>query len=383
MSWPRLRDEAIAHLPPASRWRLARARAKRLLAETAIFKPPKARLSPHTDWMNECVPRLMDMGKDQDVAVAACLNMWRDDWEESHPGGEDDPGPDRPDPDDDPEEKQLRIARALLAKYEGQPRDHGRFSFGEQPGGDDEGTGSSNVKLTDFAEAGIDLGTLKRDVDWNVEAKARFINQWNTYVKMPPAKFKQDFLGGMKGSMDIMSMSLKNKDAPDTEWLGVSGRLEDENGNDLGEYTRRFMFEKGEAETNRLYLNDGKTGGGIAKKMLAANVAMFKKLGIKKVLTTTDKVGGYAWARYGYVPTSMLEFRQATGIYDKIDKIEDEEDRQWMTRVFEAADPHVIWIMADSKKYGKKLLLNEMWEGVLDFNDEKSMKRFNAYVGNK
>ena len=47
----------------------------------------------HTDWMNECVPELIGHGKDQLVAVAACLNMWRDAWEESHPDGADDPGP--------------------------------------------------------------------------------------------------------------------------------------------------------------------------------------------------------------------------------------------------------------------------------------------------
>jgi hypothetical protein len=50
----------------------------------------------HSDWMDECVPSMMDKGKDQTVAVAACLNMWRQAWEESHPDGSDDPGPPRP-----------------------------------------------------------------------------------------------------------------------------------------------------------------------------------------------------------------------------------------------------------------------------------------------
>jgi hypothetical protein len=76
--------------------------------------------SEHTDFMNECVPKLMDYGKDQIVAIAAYLNMWRDAWEEAHPDGANDPGP-RPKPaaDDSPlqqaaESKCLRVARQRL-----------------------------------------------------------------------------------------------------------------------------------------------------------------------------------------------------------------------------------------------------------------------------
>ncbi|MBR0732417.1 hypothetical protein JQ595_27065 [Bradyrhizobium japonicum] len=54
----------------------------------------------HTEWMNTCVPQLMANGKDQTVAVAACLNMWRDAWEETHPDGAVDPGPPIPEESD-------------------------------------------------------------------------------------------------------------------------------------------------------------------------------------------------------------------------------------------------------------------------------------------
>jgi phage-related protein len=52
--------------------------------------------SEHTTWMNSCVPAAMAAGKPQDQAVAICMNVWRSNWEETHPGGENDPGPDRP-----------------------------------------------------------------------------------------------------------------------------------------------------------------------------------------------------------------------------------------------------------------------------------------------
>ena len=73
--------------------------------------------SAHTDWMNECVPAQMDNGKDQLVAVAACLNMWREAWEETHPDGADDPGPSPKEADENsPLAETAKVARELLRK---------------------------------------------------------------------------------------------------------------------------------------------------------------------------------------------------------------------------------------------------------------------------
>jgi len=88
----------------------------------------------HTDWMNECVPKLMGFGKEQDVAIAACLNMWRDAWEEAHPDGAPDPGPSPPQAD----EKTHAIAQQLLKAYDESehPRDdHGRWTDAGGGGG--------------------------------------------------------------------------------------------------------------------------------------------------------------------------------------------------------------------------------------------------------
>ena len=72
-------------------------------------------ISAHTSWMNDCVPAQIDNGKDQETAIAACMNMWRDAWEETHPDGAEDPGPGLPG-DDDEEEKTLTAARGRLRR---------------------------------------------------------------------------------------------------------------------------------------------------------------------------------------------------------------------------------------------------------------------------
>jgi hypothetical protein len=88
--------------------------------------------------MDECVPLLMSYGKDQIVAVAACMNMWRTTWEEEHPEGADDPGPDRPTDEEGSDRPMRRRMLALLKAYNEaeHPRDeHGRWTDG---GGSDD-----------------------------------------------------------------------------------------------------------------------------------------------------------------------------------------------------------------------------------------------------
>jgi hypothetical protein len=41
---------------------------------------PKPGDETHDDWMGRCVPKVLDDGtaKDQDQALAICMNMWRE-----------------------------------------------------------------------------------------------------------------------------------------------------------------------------------------------------------------------------------------------------------------------------------------------------------------
>jgi hypothetical protein len=39
--------------------------------------PDVGKYETEDDWMGACVPKMVDEGKSQDQAVAACLNQWR------------------------------------------------------------------------------------------------------------------------------------------------------------------------------------------------------------------------------------------------------------------------------------------------------------------
>jgi hypothetical protein len=85
---------------------------RKLAYWVAYFKkhPPQLKLkkSDHSEWMDDCVPAMLDAGKDQDQAIAICLHMW-DSWSDGNPG-RDDPnydGPQRP-PTPEPKKKPKR-----------------------------------------------------------------------------------------------------------------------------------------------------------------------------------------------------------------------------------------------------------------------------------
>jgi hypothetical protein len=143
--------------------------------------------------------------------------------------------------------------------------------------------------IEDFTKNGIrvEVGTLKE--------QEAFIQRWNAKIDEDPEEFKKKFLGGVNSSMNIINQG--------KHWE-ISGRIQDEKGENVGEYRRYINWNKNEAESSFFKLNKSATSGGIGKRVLAGNVEIYKKLGIERVYTHANiDVGGYAWAKYGYIPT--------------------------------------------------------------------------------
>jgi hypothetical protein len=141
----------------------------------------------------------------------------------------------------------------------------------------------------DKAKIRIEGDKTKQDV---------FIENWNEDIGMEPAEFKKAFLGGHDGSMKIDSNMTGTR-------LGIDGQLENASGSQVGTFTRTINLDRKTASSDYFVLNRSAQHGDIGKKFLAGNVEMYKQLGIEKVQVHANiDVGGYAWAKYGYVPTS-------------------------------------------------------------------------------
>jgi hypothetical protein len=244
----------------------------------------------HSDWMDECVPDLMASGKDQLVAVAACLNIWRDAWEESHPDGADDPGPDRP------EKQQITPAqaRAWLAKKA--PFDESQHPRDEDGKFTDSGGGTSSAKPSKSKAKKEDFDKAKVALPPDKAAQDAFIEKWNDKVGVDPATFKKNFMGGLDGPMRMSATGNQ---------INVNGEVQDSDGNKLGDFQREINLDSKSAYSAYFKLNRTATKHDTGKKLLAGNIETYKQLGIEKVTVSANiDVGGYAWAKYGYVPTA-------------------------------------------------------------------------------
>jgi hypothetical protein len=179
---------------------------------------------------------------------------------------------------------------------------------GEKPSGGKGGKAKVS-KVSDFDKKGV---RVDHDTTTSKSKGEKFIKTWNESVGLAPEEFKHDFLGGMKGTMHIDYNESSDQ-------MTISGRLQDEDGQEIGEYQRDLKIGDNKAYSAYFKLKSAETGGGVGKQLLAANVAMYEKMGFDKVEVTANiDVGGYAWAKYGYVPTQSSWSSLSADIRDKL-----------------------------------------------------------------
>jgi lambda family phage portal protein len=163
---------------------------------------------------------------------------------------------------------------------------------------------SDKVKVEDFAKDGVTLPTSKGGQD-------KLLADWEQHVDVLPGEFKKEFLGGVNATMNL--------NVSGDRWL-VEGQIKNADDRTVGSYQRVIDWQNKTAESAYFQLRTGWTGDNVGKKLLAGNVAMYQKLGLKSVSVHANiDVGGYAWAKYGYVPTLGSWHNLANDLSYKLD----------------------------------------------------------------
>jgi hypothetical protein len=157
------------------------------------------------------------------------------------------------------------------------------------------------------------------------DKKAGFFKVWNEKVKEAPEEFRKEFMGGLDGTLVI---NTGYSDDPNV--LSFSGQIHDAEGKSIGDFTRTIDFNENKASSDYFKLHSRDTGKDIGKQMLAANVAKYQELGLDSVSVHANiDVGGYAWARYGYVPTEDSWRDLTSNLYDKLGGISSGPPEEW------------------------------------------------------
>jgi hypothetical protein len=168
-------------------------------------------------------------------------------------------------------------------------------------------------------------------------------------------------------------------------------------GKKFGAIARKIDPDVKTAYHSLLEVNDKTRGGGFVKQMTANQIDLYRKMGIERVeMLANIDVGGYAWAKYGWLPDPMDWGNTAWALRDRLRRLAPDLDKDTLAVVqahLNDHDPHAIWDLSDIKNpwqhqdwdpkintVGKAMLSGNNWHGTLLLNDEQQMARFNDYV---
>lgn len=166
----------------------------------------------------------------------------------------------------------------------------------------------------------------------------------------------------------------------------------------IGRMDREFRFPPDsppEVHHNMFELDSSAQGHGIAKDLLANSMQLYDRAGIGRIhLTAGLDVGGYAWAKYGFLPKDSQATR---GLFSRIKQKLDglrgisEPTREVVRRLLKSGEPRALWAIADLDgvtaerrgerlPLGKALLLGTCWKGVMNLDDPQARERFHNYI---
>jgi hypothetical protein len=176
----------------------------------------------------------------------------------------------------------------------------------------------------------------------------------------------------------------------------VRGKLYNKDNEVIGLMQRTITNEAGELTVKHdlFQLNSSVQGAGLGKQALRDSVKLYESMGVEhvKVFANID-AGGYAWARYGYVPTATdwgyVSNRARAALQNVPDDLITSAQRLEILTILSDTDPKAIWRLADirlpspipGRPLGRALLEGSDWNGILDLTDPEAMKRFRNYVG--
>lgn len=163
-------------------------------------------------------------------------------------------------------------------------------------------------------------------------------------------------------------------------------------GSDGTRIQRRFSKNPdGTLDVYHAYFAAGSRGQGSGKRFFRVAFGEYKAIGVSTVgVSANIDVGGYAWARFGFLPKTDSDWRSlARTVQSKADSllargdITPEVHRQ-IGALTSGSDRRNLWKVADMQhegvSVGKKLLMNTHWSGQIKLTDREQMQRFTAYT---
>lgn len=243
---------------------------------------------------------------------------------------------------------------------------------------------------------------------------------WPMMMGITPKQFTDEMFGNMPSSVRgipftrivgaIETDFVTRGTGPESAWLSTRAVFTTGKGS-RATVKRVFTWKKDEGWSvyhDYFELSGDIQGAGIAKQVIGRQMGLYERMGVKEITVhaALDR-GGYAWAKYGFIPENVGEWRRLKGrLQELLDEMNEAvvdpevtgttwaKVKESVEKILESDNPEAIWEIADMRiptthldnkdkpmSLGKVLLSGESWHGKLKLNSARQMKRFKAFTG--
>jgi hypothetical protein len=231
----------------------------------------------------------------------------------------------------------------------------------------------------DFAQVGINLSPAKIDL-------------WNKLIQKSPSSLIAHLTGETEDS--VLATALGSKDPQKA--LGLANLAVTPNGVNLELQSSAFGSKSAVVQDYYFKKNKSLFIGLIkvasedipfAKQALKSVYGVAKDADLLSLSAIADgRMGGYAWAKYGFAPSpsqwnTIKKFIKSSESKMALAADAPSVEQKALELILRSNDPKDIFALADLPSLGEGLLSGTSWAGALDLADPESVARFLSTVG--
>lgn len=223
------------------------------------------------------------------------------------------------------------------------------------------------------------IGANVRQLDGNLESAAEFLGTSPEKLGQMAKAMVADY-----GAGEVFNIRVVTMRSAASSGQSVSVHFTGDSGTSI---TRKFTKSGDDIFVDHSFFRAGSRGNGSAKALFRVSLGVYKMLGVKKVKVHANiDVGGYAWAKFGFVPTQSSWEGLRGRMTEKLMRLSGvpADAKTRIKALLEKNDPKTLFALSDAKigerSIGKEMLLGSDWYGALSLNDGDSYRRCVGYI---
>ena len=145
--------------------------------------------------------------------------------------------------------------------------------------------------------------------------------------------------------------------------------LKNSAGHPVGIFDHTYRKKKNEISIAAAYIEDDAQGQGLVSKLTENVINEARRIGVSRIVTQATGVGGYAWAKLGFVPVQADWDDIRMGTLKKAAEKLSAERKAAVDRILDDKSPTAMMRLIRLPE-AKAILVNSQWDGVFDLTSK-------------